>query len=97
MADSLSDGGSSSYYDIPPNCKGLTDVIVAKEMGYSQGNIVKAAYRWAVKPNLTYNIKKIIWFAVHTFVRIDAEACINYLQAILESIYADMRPRDDES
>ena len=55
-------GGSSDYYDLPPNCKTLQDVIEGKGMSYTQGNILKAAYRWDVK-GLAYNLEKIRWFA----------------------------------
>jgi len=39
-------GADASYYEIPPNCTRLYDIIVAKNMQWDQGNIVKAAYRW---------------------------------------------------
>ncbi|MAN62770.1 MAG: hypothetical protein CMI60_12585 [Parvibaculum sp.] len=63
MADSHNNGGSSSYYQIPPDCKTLQDIIVKQGMDFTQGNIFKAAYRWDKKPNLEYNLNKIIWFA----------------------------------
>ncbi len=75
-ADMKSDGGSSDYYELPRNCQGLTDVIVKKDMGYSQGNIFKATYRWDKKPDLEYNLRKIIWFA----------------QYELDRLYADIKP-----
>jgi len=56
-------GGSSSYYELPQDCKTLQDIIVKQDMGFTQGNIFKAVYRWDKKPDLEYNLNKIIWFA----------------------------------
>jgi len=56
-------GGSSSYYELPHDCQTLQDIIVKQEMDFTQGNIFKAAYRWDKKPDLSYNLRKIIWFA----------------------------------
>ena len=70
MADSLSDGGFSSYYELPPNCIQVQDIISGQDMTFSQGNIFKAAYRWDKKPDLIYNLNKIIWFAQYELNRI---------------------------
>jgi hypothetical protein len=56
------DGGSSDYYDLPPGCTRLQDVIRNKDMAWNQANIFKAAYRWSDKPDLLYNLRKIKWF-----------------------------------
>ena len=56
-------GGSSAYYDLPPGCARLHDIIVLKKMTWSQANIFKSSYRWDVKPHLQYNVEKILWFA----------------------------------
>ena len=66
-------GGDSSYYEIPPDCKTLQDIIVKQEMSFTQGNIFKACYRWDKKPDLEYNLNKIKWFAQDAFDRIYAE------------------------
>ena len=66
-------GGSSSYYELPPDCQTLQDIIVAKDMSFTRGNIFKAAYRWDAKPSLQYNLEKIIWFAQDALNRIYAE------------------------
>jgi hypothetical protein len=55
-------GGSSDYYNLPFGCESLQDVIEGKDMNWSQANIFKAAYRWDEKPNLIYNLEKIVWF-----------------------------------
>jgi len=67
-----SDGASSSYYEIPPNCSQLLDVIVAKDMGFVQGELFKAVYRWDAKPDLEYNLRKIIFFATYLLRRLYA-------------------------
>ena len=64
-------GGSSDYYDLPPDCTRLHDVIVKQDMQWSQANIFKAAYRWDKKPDLEYNLRKIIWFASDELSRLE--------------------------
>jgi hypothetical protein len=61
---------NGSYYDLPPDCETLQDVIFAKDMQWNLANILKAAYRGKDKgvsndpiENLTYNLEKIKWFA----------------------------------
>ena len=70
--DSVSDGGSSAYYEMPENCQLLQDVISSREMSFSQGNIFKGCYRWGTKPGtpLEYDLRKIIWFAQYELNRI---------------------------
>ena len=63
-------GGSSDYYDLPFRSESLQDVIEGKDMNWSQANIFKAAYRWDEKPNLEYNLEKIIWFATDKLRRL---------------------------
>ena len=72
-------GADASYYEIPPNCSRLYDIIVANDMKWDQGNIFKAAYRWGDKPDLIYNLEKIIFHA----------------QNALDRAYAEMRPDDE--
>jgi len=67
-----STGASSSYYEIPPNCNQLLDIIVAKDMGFIQGELFKAVYRWNAKPDLEYNLRKIIFFATYLLRRLYA-------------------------
>ena len=64
-----SDGGPSTYYDFPENCKTLNDLIEWK--GDSQwlgdsfhlSNVVKAAWRWGIKDGTTkqYDSRKLIY------------------------------------
>jgi len=66
-------GGSSSYYELPRDCQTLQDIIVQQGMYFTQGNIFKAAYRWEKKPDLMYNLEKIIWFAQDALDRLYKE------------------------
>lgn len=60
-----SDGGSSKYYDLPPEAKDLLDVIEYKKMSFALGNIFKACYRLNEKEGVdqNYDLNKIIFFA----------------------------------
>lgn len=40
-----SDGGSTSYYELPEGSKELNDLIEHKGMSFALGNIFKACYR----------------------------------------------------
>lgn len=60
-----SDGGHSSYYDLPEWAKNIGDLIRHKKMTYEMANIFKAAYRFGEKEGaeIEYDLKKIIYFA----------------------------------
>lgn len=60
-----SDGGSTSYYEIPEGAKELNDLIEHKNMSFALGNIFKACYRLGEKADVDvlYDINKIIFFA----------------------------------
>lgn len=60
-----SDGGSTSYYDLPPGAKDIGDLIEHKNMSFNLGNIFKACYRLGSKEGteILYDINKIIYFA----------------------------------
>ena len=60
-----SDGGSTTYYDIPEGVKDLQDLIELKNMNFSIGNIFKACYRLGQKSGQDdlYDVNKIIFFA----------------------------------
>jgi len=69
-------GGDSDYYDLPrlPNgdhCETVQDLIVAYNMDYTRGNILKAVIRWEVK-GVAYNAEKIRWFASDLLCRMRA-------------------------
>lgn len=66
MSDKIrSDGGSTSYYDLPPGARDIGDLIEAKNMSYNLANIFKACYRLGEKEGteVLYDINKIIYFA----------------------------------
>lgn len=60
-------GGDTDYYRIEPNWTSFQDVIEAREMSYSQGNIFKVACTFNVGRHSgtdeLRDINKIIWFA----------------------------------
>ena len=60
-----SDGGSTSYYALPPGAKELNDLIEYRNMNFALGNIFKACYRFGEKDGAekTYDLNKIIYFA----------------------------------
>lgn len=61
----VSDGGSTSYYELPYWASELRHLMEYKQMTPDQANIFKAAYRLGEKEgtNLTYDLNKIIFFA----------------------------------
>jgi len=61
----VSDGGATSYYQIPEGATELNDLIEAKGMGFALGNIFKACYRMGEKDGagIDYDLNKIIFFA----------------------------------
>lgn len=64
-------GGSTDYYKLPPGAKDLQDLIEAKEMNFSEGNMFKAVYRLRKKhADRSYDLNKIIWFANRELQRI---------------------------
>lgn len=59
-----SDGGSTSYYQLPPEAKELQDLIEHKNMNFAVANIFKACFRLGEKDGQDglYDLNKIIWF-----------------------------------
>jgi hypothetical protein len=68
-----SDGGSTSYYELPVYAKELQDLIEHKQMNFSVGNMFKALYRIGEKQGNSreYDLKKIIWYAERELKRCD--------------------------
>ncbi|MBB5700700.1 hypothetical protein FHS76_000543 [Ochrobactrum daejeonense] len=60
-----SDGGSTSYYELPQGATELNDLIEHKAMSFALGNIFKACYRFGEKDAASrmYDLNKIIYFA----------------------------------
>jgi len=67
-------GGSTDYYQLPPNVTDLQDLIEHRQMNFSQGNMFKALYRANVESNThsSYerDLNKIIWYAQRELSRI---------------------------
>ena len=60
-----SDGGSTSYYELPEGATELNDLIEHKRMSFALGNIFKACYRLGQKDSADrlYDLNKIVYFA----------------------------------
>ena len=69
-------GGSTDYYKIDPSWKYLQDVIEDRDLNFSQGNILKAAFTFNVgrheASNYERELNKIIWFAQRELSRLEA-------------------------
>ena len=61
----VSDGGSSSYYELPSWASELRHLMEHKKMTPDQANIFKASYRLGEKggTSLKYDLNKIMFFA----------------------------------
>lgn len=70
-----SDGGSTGYYDIPPGCTTLYDLIEYKDMNFSEGNVFKAIYRLGDKEGIDplYDWRKIKFCAEREIARLEKE------------------------
>lgn len=68
----VSDGGSSSYYELPQGVSELQDLIEHRNMNFAIGNIFKACYRMDAKEGIdaVYDLNKIIWYAEREKARI---------------------------
>ena len=73
MRKLLTSGGDSTYYDLPADCKTVQDLIEAYDMDFTRGNLLKAVIRLEKKPDLKYNLEKIIWFAQDKLSRMEAD------------------------
>jgi hypothetical protein len=69
----VSDGGSTSYYEIPESAQELQDLIEHKAMNFAVANIFKASYRLGEKAgsDALYDLRKIIWFANREIKRLE--------------------------
>lgn len=59
-------------------------------MSFTRGNIFKAAYRWDIKPNLLYNLRKMMWFAIDEYKRHDLAGAESFLKDLQEEIWYDL-------
>ncbi len=64
MAKIKSDGGSTSYYDLPEHATELRHLISHKAMSKSRGDIFKACYRLGEKEgsDVLYDLNKMKFF-----------------------------------
>ena len=60
----VSNGGSTSYYELPKGATELQDLINHRNMNFAIGNIFKACYRLGVKSgnDEMYDLNKILWY-----------------------------------
>ena len=76
-AKSSNNGGDTDYYRINPDWKMAQDIIEARNMNFSQGNILKAAFTFNIGRHdaSTYEreLNKIIYFANRELERISTE------------------------
>lgn len=66
MGNADNNGGSTDYYKLPKGVTDCQDIIEWREMNFSQGNIMKAAFCFNIqRGNSDYlrDLNKIIWFA----------------------------------
>lgn len=76
MSKTTSDGGSTSYYQLPEGAKELGDLIEHKDMNFNVGNIFKAAYRLGDKAGTdhAYDLRKILWSAQRELARLERQS-----------------------
>ena len=69
----VSDGSTASYYELPPNCKELQDLISAKNMNAQIGEIFRESYRYgqASHSDEMRGIKKILFYAKAELKRLE--------------------------
>lgn len=65
LSKGASDGGRTSYYDLPASATTLAYLIEYRRMSFNVGNIFKASWRIGLKEGVTdvYDLNKIIYFA----------------------------------
>lgn len=68
-------GGKTDYYKINPKWKMVQDIIEARDMNFSQGNILKAAFCFNTErhsgTDYERELNKIIWFCKREKKRIN--------------------------
>lgn len=74
---SINNGGATSYYDLDPEWTTAMDIVEARELNYSQGNILKVAITLNTDRHsgTTYEreLNKLIYFANRELARISNE------------------------
>ena len=76
----INNGGSTAYYNINPSWHTAQDIIEARNMNFSQGNIFKAAFTFNVgrhdATNYERELNKIAWFVQRELARINKKELI---------------------
>lgn len=73
IEESHNNGGDTDYYKIPTGAEYCQDIIESREMNFSQGNILKAAFCFNIERGASdykRDLNKIIWFANRELDRI---------------------------
>ncbi len=67
--DADTNGGSASYYQLPPHATELKHLMEHLGMGYSRANIFKALWRLGRKKgvDVEYDINKILYYAISLY------------------------------
>lgn len=73
-SESINNGGTTDYYQIDPKWKQAQDIIEARDMNFSQGNILKSAFCFNTKrhsgTSYVRELNKIIWFCQRELERL---------------------------
>lgn len=59
-----SDGGATTYYELPDHAKELKHLISYRGMSFARGNVFKACYRLGEKEGaeVLYDLRKMLFF-----------------------------------
>ena len=62
--DGKSDGGATSYYELPNHATELKHLIAYRGMSFARGNVFKACYRLGEKEgaDVLYDLRKMQFF-----------------------------------
>ena len=96
-----SDGGPSSYYDLPPSCVTLNDIIEWKGEtqwlgdSFHLSNVTKAAWRWGIKDGTTkaYDARKLIYTGARLLMKYAGRQAV---RETLEQILNDKQFQEKE-
>jgi hypothetical protein len=68
-----SDGSTAEYYELPPRCRELQDLIAYRDMNAQMGEIFRANYRYGKvsHSDKMRDIKKIIFYAKAELKRLE--------------------------
>lgn len=98
---SVNNGGTTDYYQFDPQWKQVQDIIEARGMNFSQGNILKAAFCFNTYrhggTNYERELNKIIWFCKRELQRLypqKYEELPGFMKSIIDS---DIPGYEDQS